>query len=153
MRRFDRYAACFGHGASSPAAGQRANWRMFALAGLALCALPDYMESFDRNGIAQYQKVGADPHRKSLTTFLGPARREFSHKLGPAAEDHDFLHNDRPQFFRAASRHGCYRAGRVGGSAVNAWRVAGVAELVDAPDLGSGGENRGGSSPSARTKP
>jgi hypothetical protein len=31
--------------------------------------------------------------------------------------------------------------------------VAGVAELVDAPDLGSGGENRGGSSPSARTKP
>ena len=28
---------------------------------------------------------------------------------------------------------------------------AGVAELVDAPDLGSGGENRGGSSPSART--
>jgi hypothetical protein len=32
-------------------------------------------------------------------------------------------------------------------------RVAGVAELVDAPDLGSGGENRGGSSPSARTKP
>jgi hypothetical protein len=26
-----------------------------------------------------------------------------------------------------------------------------VAELVDAPDLGSGGENRGGSSPSART--
>jgi hypothetical protein len=31
-------------------------------------------------------------------------------------------------------------------------RVAGVAELVDAPDLGSGGENRGGSSPSARTK-
>jgi hypothetical protein len=31
--------------------------------------------------------------------------------------------------------------------------VAGVAELVDAPDLGSGGENRGGSSPSARTTP
>lgn len=30
---------------------------------------------------------------------------------------------------------------------------AGVAELVDAPDLGSGGESRGGSSPSARTKP
>ncbi len=27
-----------------------------------------------------------------------------------------------------------------------------MAELVDAPDLGSGGENRGGSSPSARTK-
>ena len=25
--------------------------------------------------------------------------------------------------------------------------AAGVAELVDAPDLGSGGENRGGSSP------
>jgi hypothetical protein len=32
-------------------------------------------------------------------------------------------------------------------------RKAGVAELVDAPDLGSGGENRGGSSPSARTIP
>jgi hypothetical protein len=62
---------------------------MFALAGLALCALPDYMESFDRNGIAQYQKVGAD--RKSLTTFLGPARREFSHKLGPAAEARSFF--------------------------------------------------------------
>ena len=30
-------------------------------------------------------------------------------------------------------------------------RAAGVAELVDAPDLGSGGESRGGSSPSART--
>jgi hypothetical protein len=29
--------------------------------------------------------------------------------------------------------------------------TAGVAELVDAPDLGSGGESRGGSSPSART--
>jgi hypothetical protein len=29
--------------------------------------------------------------------------------------------------------------------------AAGVAELVDAPDLGSGGESRGGSSPSART--
>jgi hypothetical protein len=37
--------------------------------------------------------------------------------------------------------------------AVNASHVAGVAELVDAPDLGSGGENRGGSIPSARTKP
>ena len=36
----------------------------------------------------------------------------------------------------------------------SAWqggRGAGVAELVDAPDLGSGGANRGGSSPSART--
>ena len=31
--------------------------------------------------------------------------------------------------------------------------LAGVAELVDAPDLGSGGESRGGSSPSARTTP
>ena len=30
--------------------------------------------------------------------------------------------------------------------------IAGVAELADAPDLGSGGENRGGSSPSARTR-
>ena len=29
---------------------------------------------------------------------------------------------------------------------------AGVAELVDAPDLGSGDASRGGSSPSARTK-
>ena len=28
---------------------------------------------------------------------------------------------------------------------------AGVAELVDAPDLGSGDESRGGSTPSART--
>ena len=28
---------------------------------------------------------------------------------------------------------------------------AGVAELADAPDLGSGDESRGGSSPSART--
>ncbi len=28
---------------------------------------------------------------------------------------------------------------------------AGVVELVDTPDLGSGGESRGGSSPSART--
>ncbi len=30
---------------------------------------------------------------------------------------------------------------------------AGVAELVDALDLGSSGESRGGSSPSARTNP
>ena len=29
---------------------------------------------------------------------------------------------------------------------------AGVVELVDTPDLGSGGESRGGSTPSARTK-
>ena len=29
---------------------------------------------------------------------------------------------------------------------------AGVAELADAPDLGSGGFHRGGSSPFARTK-
>ena len=29
---------------------------------------------------------------------------------------------------------------------------AGVVELVDTPDLGSGGESRGGSSPFARTK-
>ena len=29
--------------------------------------------------------------------------------------------------------------------------LAGVAELVDAPDLGSGGASHGGSSPSART--
>src|SRR5262249_15049790 len=31
------------------------------------------------------------------------------------------------------------------------WPSAGVAELVDALDLGSSGESRGGSSPSART--
>ncbi len=31
-------------------------------------------------------------------------------------------------------------------------RLAGVAELVDAPGLGPGDESRGGSSPSARTK-
>ena len=30
--------------------------------------------------------------------------------------------------------------------------IAGVAELVDAPDLGSGAVRRGGSSPSTRTK-
>ena len=30
-------------------------------------------------------------------------------------------------------------------------RCAGVAELVDAPDLGSGAERRGGSSPFTRT--
>ena len=30
-------------------------------------------------------------------------------------------------------------------------RVAGVVELADTPDLGSGGASRGGSSPSART--
>jgi hypothetical protein len=30
-------------------------------------------------------------------------------------------------------------------------RIAGVVELVDTPDLGSGGESFGGSSPSART--
>jgi hypothetical protein len=50
---------------------------------------------------------------------------------------------------------------RASGVAIDAARVvardafdalAGVAELVDAPDLGSGGENHGGSSPSARTK-
>ena len=30
--------------------------------------------------------------------------------------------------------------------------LAGVVELVDTPDLGSGGESRGGSSPFTRTK-
>lgn len=30
--------------------------------------------------------------------------------------------------------------------------LAGVVELADTPDLGSGGESRGGSSPSTRTR-
>ena len=34
----------------------------------------------------------------------------------------------------------------------NVLKKAGVAELVDAPDLGSGAARRGGSSPSIRTK-
>ena len=37
------------------------------------------------------------------------------------------------------------------GSMSSEYHVAGVAELVDALDLGSSGESRGGSSPSART--
>ena len=36
--------------------------------------------------------------------------------------------------------------------AYNACRFADVVELVDTPDLGSGAERRGGSSPSIRTK-
>ena len=36
--------------------------------------------------------------------------------------------------------------------AYNAFRFADVVELVDTPDLGSGAERRGGSSPSIRTK-
>ena len=35
--------------------------------------------------------------------------------------------------------------------AYNAFRFADVVELVDTPDLGSGAERRGGSSPSIRT--
>ena len=39
-----------------------------------------------------------------------------------------------------------------GAAAPNNFIFAGVAELADAPDLGSGGFHRGGSSPFARTK-
>ena len=49
----------------------------------------------------------------------------------------------RPTF----SRHG----GLDGRPVPRGHHAAGVAELVDALDLGSSGENRGGSSPSART--
>ena len=45
------------------------------------------------------------------------------------------------------SRHGSLQ----GQSVPRGLHAAGVAELVDALDLGSSGENRGGSSPSART--
>ena len=45
--------------------------------------------------------------------------------------------------------------GESGWNALSCWRLrsfAKVAELADAPDLGSGGETRGGSSPPFRTK-
>ena len=45
----------------------------------------------------------------------------------------------------AGARRECNKAHDVNGT-------AGVAESVDAPDLGSGAGRRGGSSPSARTK-
>jgi hypothetical protein len=42
-------------------------------------------------------------------------------------------------------------AGRLIISSKSQWKFAGVAELVDALVLGTSGESRGGSSPSART--
>jgi hypothetical protein len=47
-------------------------------------------------------------------------------------------------FFAGVAKFCCYRPAPV-------LALAGVVELVDAPDLGSGDESRGGSSPSART--
>ena len=52
-------------------------------------------------------------------------------------------------FWRARGK--MYQRARAAGPSRQAGVDAGVAELVDAPDLGSGGESRGGSSPSART--
>jgi hypothetical protein len=52
-------------------------------------------------------------------------------------------HYDRLDVFVSRTRHPLVRLKR---------RRAGVVELVDTPDLGSGGLGRGGSSPSARTK-
>jgi hypothetical protein len=48
----------------------------FALQSIAVSApraLPVHMESFDRNGIAQYQCVGAGLSRKSPSSFSSPA--------------------------------------------------------------------------------
>src|SRR5579871_6842053 len=53
-------------------------------------------------------------------------------------------------FLMAASRQAVIDA-RTQIGLVKPALAAGVAELVDAPDLGSGDESRGGSSPSART--
>ena len=50
----------------------------------------------------------------------------------------------KSSFFSGMSKFCCYRPAPV-------LALAGVAELADAPDLGSGDESRGGSSPSART--
>ena len=42
-------------------------------------ALPDHVESRDRKGIAQFQRVGACPCRKSRATFSGHALAILSH--------------------------------------------------------------------------
>jgi hypothetical protein len=63
------------------------------------------------------------------------------------------------QIFAAAGENRDIDAARWSGEAVRGLvtrsipveALAGVAELVDAPDLGSGDESRGGSSPFART--
>src|SRR5262249_8041315 len=54
------------------------------------------------------------------------------------------------QFWRARE-HGVFYTAWISSVAGRGSWAAGLAKLVDAPDLGSGGENRGGSSPSART--
>ena len=58
-----------------------------------------------------------------------------------------------PAFFCGARPASCYRARPKQCGLVKPALAAGVAELVDAPDLGSGDESLGGSSPSARTIP
>ena len=64
---------------------------------------------------------------------------------------------ERRPFCLFAARTLCYRADFAGSpSGVPhpsraVYAIAGVAELVDAPDLGSGDFGRGGSSPFART--
>ena len=58
--KFDEYAAAL---AKAPAA-----WR-----GIGARTLPDHVESRDRKGIAQIQRVGACPYRKSRATFSGHA--------------------------------------------------------------------------------
>jgi hypothetical protein len=54
---------------------------------------------------------------------------------------------------RGPQRADISRAAELNRSAAGAMPFAGVAELVDARDLGSRDESRGGSSPSARTTP
>ncbi len=47
-------------------------------------ALPDHVESRDRKGIAQFQRRGACPYRKSRATFSGHAQAAVSLMTKPA---------------------------------------------------------------------
>jgi hypothetical protein len=57
-----------------------------------------------------------------------------------------------PAFFSRARRTRLVESREFGAFALQVLRLAGVAKLADAPDLGSGAARRGGSSPSARTR-
>ena len=78
---------------------------------------------------------------------------DFDHRRRPRLRGapHEPALARKPAFFCGARPASCCRARPKQCGLVELALAAGVAELVDAPDLGSGDESRGGSSPSART--
>jgi hypothetical protein len=80
--------------------------------------------SLRRPSTSQASTWNADPvsesHFKTLNINPGFLRIRPDHGAVGLHKRLLRIDNDRPQFFRAGSRHGCYRVGRVGGRAMNA---------------------------------